>query len=399
MGLRMLWRDSGKNQQGVGFVPFLDWLGQEYGKQIEEALAEGGQSSTEGVSQTPTAFNFGSEYAYANPSEGGVDQGIGGNSPPFDLNAAARAFGAGGLPPPPYSTDTGSSFSFGDFGEERFNRSQQREQAQEESPQEEKIGGIAKLFNDLQNPLTKFKEILTKLSDDTLKKVNNFFKSWDKHPPMRFATSLAPFGGEHGSSALATTSRLSPKIGGGLTSLGGALGGTAGKALTALGGVVGPIGTMIGIVAGATDAIKRMGQEALQSAFKFADFSAAMTAVKVQQQVRDIQLAKIHGEAQAGSAGQLAEAVSNLNLHLAPLEDAFANASNHVLTILTDLLSQVVRGVGEVTGIRDWIDSKNAEATFNVGLSEQADHFTRRTEQFSRRGPLHERERRRGVGG
>jgi hypothetical protein len=121
-------------------------------------------------------------------------------------------------------------------------------------------------------------------------------------------------------------------------------------AFSALGSVVGLLPGPLGIAAqgftklgstvfGAMDRVQQWGESLHASNMKFAEFSASMASVGVQQEVRDMYLSKQKGDARADSAQYLAEAKSNFAKTMAPIENFFANLKNNVVGGLLNAIS------------------------------------------------------------
>ena len=109
---------------------------------------------------------------------------------------------------------------------------------------------------------------------------------------------------------------------GGMTA--GAMGGMVGVA----GSAVTVIGTLASVVVTATQKLQKWSNSLHESNMKFAEFSGGMMGVLREKEARDIMLSHQKGEARAGSAKELAEAISALERQLAPIENIIANGFN-----------------------------------------------------------------------
>lgn len=118
--------------------------------------------------------------------------------------------------------------------------------------------------------------------------------------------------------------------------VGKAIGGSAGEAVT-------KVSSFAKTIAESVDNLRRFDREILNASFRFGEFSASMSAVEAQQEARDIQLGMQKGDAQAGSANKLAEAMSELNETVMPFENAFANFRNEVLAEMTKGVTELVK--------------------------------------------------------
>lgn len=118
------------------------------------------------------------------------------------------------------------------------------------------------------------------------------------------------------------------------------LGGAAAAAATGLQSLLSVMGPQGAAAAGiielgkvsltTVDAIREMTREVLNANFKFAEYSASMSRVQAEQEMRDISLSQRKGEARSESAEKLALAMSELNETMAPFENAAANWWNEV---------------------------------------------------------------------
>ncbi len=112
-------------------------------------------------------------------------------------------------------------------------------------------------------------------------------------------------------------------------------GGVLGAAGTAGLMVGGPVGTGLAVialfgsaVAKATSSVMGFGTNLLKSNFQFAEFSAAMTNVQVQQEIRDVYYGMRTGNARAASAQYLADANEGLRRALEPTRNVLAGMWN-----------------------------------------------------------------------
>lgn len=122
-----------------------------------------------------------------------------------------------------------------------------------------------------------------------------------------------------------------------LTSLQGAPG-AVGMAGRAAGAIAGPLMLVEGI-AKASVALKEWTNHLHEANIKFADFSAAMSRVQYESELRQIHLSRIRGERRAQSAQYLAEEKDALATAMAPIEDAIDNVKNYVVGAMAETLT------------------------------------------------------------
>lgn len=139
-------------------------------------------------------------------------------------------------------------------------------------------------------------------------------------------------------------------------------GGTSGlEGLSALGKVAGGAVGVVSALNGFRKAVESATQTQLDSYRRLAEVSGGMAAVMVQrdfqQMMRDMRM----GDAQAGSAGRLAESENRRKNASEPLENALADLKNGLLAGMNDLLADFYDwGVDRLNdlfkAIPDWID-------------------------------------------
>lgn len=124
--------------------------------------------------------------------------------------------------------------------------------------------------------------------------------------------------------------------------VGGAAGEMAGKAMGAANVAMGVVA--LGKAAyDAVDKLRDWTKGLHQANMQFAEWSASMSSVEAQQEMRDIELSMNKGEARAESAEFLAESMSKLNETLAPMENLFANVLNVVGGSLLRLVEVLIK--------------------------------------------------------
>ncbi len=214
----------------------------------------------------------------------------------------------------------------------------------------------------------------------------------------RFANFLGGLNLGQGKAALgslAGTLFADPSEKGGGQRFGNIMGG----ALDTAGNVAGMVGGPIGMAAGgllklggaafkAIESLRAWGDKLHEANMKFAEFSASMTQVQVEQEIREMYLSQERGERRADSARRLAESKSALDRKLAPLEDMVANFQNDIaatlnrtlvatLDVLSGRLPNLAGADGEVggetlaaetfrIGEAQWIQEYGRPARFNV---------------------------------
>ena len=126
-------------------------------------------------------------------------------------------------------------------------------------------------------------------------------------------------------------------------------GAAAGAEMSALANpVTAVVGAFVGLAIVSKEAVDKVSEwtHSLHAAnMQFAEFSGAMSAVKAKQDVRDIQLSQMHGNARAESVDKLAGSMSRLDFSKAPIEDAFANLKAEILSPLADGVAAILEGV------------------------------------------------------
>ena len=130
-------------------------------------------------------------------------------------------------------------------------------------------------------------------------------------------------------------------IGGALGDVGGGLMKTGNPYAMAAGAALKLGGAMLAI----PDQIKKWGDALHESNRQFADLSESMASVMAQDDARRIFLEREQGERRAGSAKELADARFRLDSAMAPIEDAFANLKNNVISKFTDVLANAVNHI------------------------------------------------------
>lgn len=143
--------------------------------------------------------------------------------------------------------------------------------------------------------------------------------------------------------------------GSGIGGLAGA-GGGIGSALMSTGNPYAmAAGAVLKLGAGAATAvskIKEWGDHLHEQNRMFAQFSGSMASVIAVDEARRILLQREMGERRAESARNLANARFRLDQTMAPMEDAFANLKNNVLTKLTDMLNTAAKGLDN--RLKEW---------------------------------------------
>lgn len=143
---------------------------------------------------------------------------------------------------------------------------------------------------------------------------------------------------------------------------GGALGG-AGDALLSSGNPYAMAGgaalKLAGELAQSVDRLKQWTDGLHNSNMQFAEFSASMSAVQAQAEVREYQLKREQGDRRAGSAEFLAERKGSFDKSIAPIENLWAKFQNIVGGSLLFLLEQIL---APVTTIAEWLDSATGGA-------------------------------------
>jgi len=103
--------------------------------------------------------------------------------------------------------------------------------------------------------------------------------------------------------------------------------------------------------------LQRWSQGLHDSNVRFAEFSASMTRVQVEQEVRDIRMSARTGEARAESARQLAEAKSRLAEATMPWENKAAETQNAILQWLNEKGASILEKFNEMAAGAGLIDS------------------------------------------
>ncbi len=155
---------------------------------------------------------------------------------------------------------------------------------------------------------------------------------------ISLARALHPTAG--GTGVLPNLGAASKALGGGL----GAMGGAAGAVGGALSAAAAPVALIGGLVT-ATEKLRQWTNHLHESNMQFAQFSASMTRVEVESQMRNIMLSRERGERRAASAQYLAEQRDALNKSIAPIEDAFAMFKNRVFGDFAGGLSVLINGI------------------------------------------------------
>lgn len=92
--------------------------------------------------------------------------------------------------------------------------------------------------------------------------------------------------------------------------------------------IVGGVTKVVSLVAESIDKLRAWNDKLHEGNMRFAEFSAAMSRVEAQQEVRDIKESQRRGDRRAKSAEYLAEQKSRLSQSISPAEDAWANLKN-----------------------------------------------------------------------
>lgn len=138
-------------------------------------------------------------------------------------------------------------------------------------------------------------------------------------------------------------------------------------------------------VAESVDKLRDMSREMVTMNFRLGEYSASMATAQAQQEMRDIELSMGKGEARAESTAKLAEAMSELNTTLMPLENAWANFSNGVMTNIIQLitiLAKIEPATNSIRAILEWWSGKQSDEdddpedkTFREFLAEQGNKY------------------------
>ena len=102
--------------------------------------------------------------------------------------------------------------------------------------------------------------------------------------------------------------------------------------------------------------IKEWGDHLHEQNRAFSQWSAGMAAVMAADDARRIQLEREQGDRRAASAKDLADARFRLDSSLAPIEDAFANLKNNVVSKLTGALADLTKGLQDLLILLKIID-------------------------------------------
>lgn len=115
------------------------------------------------------------------------------------------------------------------------------------------------------------------------------------------------------------------------------------SAIGQLGGMIPGIGTAIAAVSkfgsgllDSVDIIKKWGDNLIQGNAAFAQFSSSMTSAMMEKQFRDIVRSSQQGERRSESTRRAVESQANLQDELAPLQDAWNNGMQDLMTGLRD---------------------------------------------------------------
>lgn len=140
----------------------------------------------------------------------------------------------------------------------------------------------------------------------------------------------------------------------------------AGEGLKGAGQIVGMMGpwgkaAQVGLeftaaLISSVDKLKEWGRSLHDGNVQFAQFSASMAEVQANQQLRDIQLSASKGEARAGSAERLAEAMSNLERQTAPIENMWANFKNQFATVIIEKATAVINLISQIPGVKGMLE-------------------------------------------
>lgn len=149
-----------------------------------------------------------------------------------------------------------------------------------------------------------------------------------------------PMGGTF-EGATGKSSKWIKDFGQGMEKLGGPVTGTLGMVLKGL-------GAFGGVVSSVAAFGKEMYNEQRGQNQGYARFSGDMAQVMAEKGVRDIQLAQMYGDALAPGAKRMEEAVSRLELKLAPAGIAISEIKMSIVETLADAASGFVDGIATI---------------------------------------------------
>lgn len=95
-------------------------------------------------------------------------------------------------------------------------------------------------------------------------------------------------------------------------------------------------------ISGTVEDIRKWNEQITQGNLRFAEFSAAMTQVQVEEELRAMRYSRERGNAQAQTAREQAEAKHRLEVALQPFETWWANFQNKTSTGISNFLTNVI---------------------------------------------------------
>lgn len=101
----------------------------------------------------------------------------------------------------------------------------------------------------------------------------------------------------------------------------------------------------------ASDRLREWAKGMHDANMQFAEFSAVMTEVQVEQRVRNIELSQQRGERRAASAKTLAEGRSRLESSVAPWEDLWARIKGEFTGQVLSYLGMAVELIAKIPGV------------------------------------------------
>jgi len=146
-----------------------------------------------------------------------------------------------------------------------------------------------------------------------------------------------------------TVGQVGSSIGGFYEHMGAAMGGPPGALVSGL-------SKLTRVLFEATDRLRSWSEGLHRANIQFAEFSASMSAVQLQQEVREISLIQQRGERRAEFAGRLAEARFGFERRITPFEDAWAKLKSELAIILLNAGSRIIDNSSLAQGLRQLID-------------------------------------------
>ena len=98
-----------------------------------------------------------------------------------------------------------------------------------------------------------------------------------------------------------------------------------------IGPVISGFTTLGKLLISSAESLQKWSDDLLKADFEFAEFSAAMSMVKVRQELREQELSQERGDRRAGAAENLAEGKNDLDRTMAPIGDLFGIVKDNIV--------------------------------------------------------------------